>query len=70
MLIKRGFLFRFVAITFAFLVIGVSIFAPLLSGANESPILVYIILGVYLAAYIGTLIAVAIHLHIKKKKNQ
>ena len=53
----RSPLYRIIGITLAFLLIGAVLFVPLvISFGKDNPVLTYIILGVYLAAYVATIV--------------
>lgn len=52
----RSPVYRFIGITLAFVVIGTALFVPLFVGIKDNLILVWIIFGIYIAAYIATVI--------------
>ena len=52
----RSPIYRIVGITLAFVVAGVALFVPLIVGIQSNRILVWILLGVYVAAYLTTVI--------------
>lgn len=53
---KRGRLYRIIAIILAFLLIGVAVFVPILSGKDVNPIVLWVAVGIYAAAFIGTIV--------------
>ena len=71
MLSKRSFLYRFIGITFAFLLLGSALFVPLIITNQEKDQTVnLILLIVYASLYVLTLVGNEIYIAIRKKKNR
>ena len=51
---KRSY--RIIAITFAFLLLGAALFVPLGTQKEPNMILLYVLLGIYVAAYVATIV--------------
>ena len=64
---RRGRFYRIVVILVAFVLIGAAVFIPLMSGSNRNEVAIYIALGVYLAALIGTITINEIIIYKRKK---
>ena len=65
---RRGRAYRIVAITLAFLLFGVAIFVPLMTGSERNSVWVYIFFGVFLAAYVATVVVNEIIIWRRNKK--
>ena len=71
MLSKQSFLYRFIGITFAFLLLGSALFVPLIITNQEKDQTVnLILLIVYASLYVLTLVGNEIYIAIRKKKNR
>ncbi|MDY6431115.1 MAG: hypothetical protein SPL00_04975 [Bacilli bacterium] len=64
---RHSFWFRFIGITLAFSVLGVAIFLPLLAAQDTPRPLVFSLLGVYIALYIGVILFNELYIHRRKK---
>ena len=68
MLHKRGFLYRFIALTLAFAIFGVAVFVPILAGSQGNNLPGIIALCVYAGAYVITIVVNEIIVFRKKRK--
>ena len=68
MLHKRGFLYRFIALTLAFAILGIAIFIPILAGSQGNNLPGIIALSVFAGLYVITLVVNEIIVFRKKRK--
>lgn len=68
MLNKHSTLYRILAIIVAFALLGIAIFLPLLSAEDRNYILIFVMLGIYVAALIATIVITEIYWVRRKKK--
>lgn len=68
MLNKHSPVYRVIAILLAFALLGVAIFVPIASGKPIDYLVLYIALGVYLAALVATMVVTEIIMAKRKKK--
>ena len=67
---RKGRAYRIIVILIAFVLIGAAVFIPLLMGSNRNDVLIYVLLGVYLAALVGTIVANEIIIYRRNKANR
>ena len=70
MLRKKGFLYRIISITLAFLVFGVAVFVPILAGSSGDNLPGIIALIVYGGVYLLTLIGNEVYIFIHNRKER
>ena len=70
MLNRHSFWYRFIGITLAFSVLGLSILLPLAASKDFPKNIFYIILGVFLGLYVLTIVLNEIYVYQRKKKNE
>ena len=52
----RSPVYRIVGITLAFLVLGVALFVPIMASAEPNMVLFWVLLSIYLTAYVATVV--------------
>ena len=67
---RKGRAYRIIVITVAFALLGMALFLPLMmSGGDKNWVLIYTIFGVYIAAYVGTVVVNEIVIYKRTKKD-
>lgn len=67
---NKGFLYRFVALTLAFVVFGVAIIVPLLAGTTGDHLPALIALYIFLGLYAVTLIGNEVYIFLRKRREK
>ena len=67
---SRGYLYRVIAITLAFLVLGVSLLLPLAGALRENQVWLWVAIGLLSSAYIGCLVWSLLDYRKKQKRGK
>ena len=64
----RGRAYRIIAITIAFVLLGLALFIPLMMMGNRNDAVIYTLLAVFLVAYVGVVVINEIVIYKRNKK--
>lgn len=70
MLNRHSFLYRFIGITLAFSVLGLSILLPIASSKDLPKVVFYSVLGVYLGLYVLVIVLNEVYVYWRKKNGK
>lgn len=65
---RRGRAYRIIAITIAFVLLGLALFIPLMTMGNRNDAVIYTLLAVFIAAYVGVVVINEIVIYKRNKK--
>ena len=65
---RRGRAYRIIAITIAFVLLGLALFIPLMMMGNRNEAVIYTLLSVFLVAYVGVVVINEIVIYKRNKK--
>ena len=67
---NKGPIYRITVIFVVMIILGASFFTPWIINYKGDSWVIWVVLGVYLALFIGVILYSEIHHHLKKKKNE